>query len=142
MVSSPNTTNIVRQDANQIKQQLSPPINREAERIGDDLTVPDHELQKIESFYQSFGTLLYLAKSSADLYTISNVHTTQQRSKEQAYNRNSIATSSSIREEYTSNSSASNNNSSCSTDIKDECLVYNFIKDRLIKSCLLLFFLY
>lgn len=134
MVSSPNTTNIVRQDANQIKQQLSPTINRESERIGDDLTVPDHELQKIESFYQSFGTLLYLAKSSADLYTISNVHTTQQRSKEQAYNRNSIATSSSIREEYTSNSSASNN-SSCSTDIKDECLVYNFIKDRL-KSCL------
>lgn len=82
-----------------------------------DLTIPAHELQKVESFYQSFGTLLYTSKSYADLYTIPTVQLKGRRLQE-AFNRNSIATSASIREDYTG------------SELIDECVAIDFLKDK------------
>lgn len=105
-----------------------------------DLTVPEAELQKIESFYQSFGTLLYIAKSSADLYTIPNVHLGASTmatkvtpigrcvDNNRALNRNSIATSSSFR---TPNLADEEISIMATTDINDESIVLEFFKHKL-----------
>jgi hypothetical protein len=61
------------------------------------IEIPQIEKQKIESFYRSFGTLLHIGNSNANLYTIQNAKIKPKGHQESCFNRNSIATTSAIK---------------------------------------------